>query len=286
MAKSLGQIHSVNSLVRVQTAGQRYNVDLPGELTRQLQRMIRAGNFFKLVGIDLTVDGTTGAGGSVSGHLRYYAPTRGRCAAFRGAFQSVANMMNTQGVSMRENPFYDFRVPLNELATINTFNNQATLDGTNGLVLDHTSIVGRSVFGVHNKNVKPQQTAPAGTLFNEGFDTLLQGTTGTDFVLNDAIPFTGDPDFASEELESIPFSASWSPGATDVVVNWNWRPDPALYVAIMCGQIQVEVEDLNTSSPNLDLNFNFMVSGWKSIMGNPDKKPRRRSKKMSGKKKE
>jgi len=284
MAKSLGQIHSVNSLVRVQTAGQKYNVDIPAELTSQLQRMVRAGNFFKMVGIDLTVDGTTGAGGSVSGELRYYAPTRGRCAAFRGAFQSVANMMKTQGVSMRENPFYDFKVPMNEQATINTFSNQATLDGTNGLVLDHTSIVGRSVFGVHNKNVKPQQTAPAGTLFNEGFDTILQGTTGTDFVLNDVAPYTGDPDFAQEQFESIPFAASWSPGATDVVVSWNWRPDPALYLAVMCGQIQVHVEDLNSSSPNLDLNFNFMVSGWKSIMGDPDKKPRRRLK--SGKKKE
>lgn len=285
MAKSLGQIHSVNSLVRIQTSGQKYNVDMPAALTSQLQRMVRAGNFFKLVGIDLTIDGTTGAGGSVSGSLRYYAPTRGRCAAFRGAFQSVANMMKTQGVSMRENPLYDFKCPLNEEPTINVFQNQATLDGTNGLVLKHGTQDGRSVFAVHNRNVKPQQTAPAGTLFNEGFDTILQssGGAGTDFVLNDTTPFTGDPDFASTDYETIPFSASWSPGATDVVVNWNWRPDPALYVAILCGQIQVVCEDVQTTSPNLDLNFNFMVSGWKSIMRSPDKKPRRRMK--SGKKK-
>lgn len=182
---------------------------------------------------------------------------------------------------MRENPMYDFKCPLNEEPTINTFQNQATLDGTNGLVLKHGTQDGRSVFAVHNRNVKPQQTAPVGTLFNEGFDTILQssGGAGTDFVLNDTTPFTGDPDFASTDYETIPFSASWSPGATDVVVNWNWRPDPALYVAILCGQIQVVCEDVNTTSPNLDLNFNFMVSGWKSIMGSPDKKSRRRSSK-------
>ena len=289
MAKSLGQIHSTNIEFNVTASGQKYNVDLPGQLSSQLQRMIRAGNFFKLVGIDMAIDDTAGAGsgGSVTGQILYYQPTRGRCAAFRGAFKAMADQMKNQGISMRENALYDFKAPINAAGTVNTFDNQATLDGTNGLALYNIVNTGASIFGVHNESVRPTYTGTAGALFSEGFDTLLQSSTGTDFVLNDAIPYTGDVDYASEGYESIPFTASWSPGATDVAINFNWRPDPALYLAVLCGQLQIVVDDLVTSVPgtSLTLNFNFMTSGWKSVMGNPDKK-RRSSKRTSRKKME
>ena len=281
MAKSLGQIHTVNSIFPVSAPGDKFNIDLPGELTSQLQTMVRAGTYHKCVGIDMTLDtqGTVG-GGQVSGNILYYAPTHGRCSAFRSAFKSMAEVMKTQGISMRENDMYDFKAPLNVAATVNGFKNQATLDGTNGLALNNTVNVGASIFGVHNRSVQPQYTGAAGDMFQPGFDTILQSAaTGTDFVLNDTVPYTGNRDVASEDYESIPFTLSWTPDSTDIAVSLEWRPDPALFTAVLCGQLQVVIEEVNLDggAPGLNINISTMVSGWKSIMGNPERKGRSRS---------
>jgi len=295
MAKSLGQIHTVNTpFSGINLVNEKFNIDLPGQLTEQLNRMVRAGTFHKVVGIDMTlnpvgVDPTSG--GQVSGRLRYYAPTRGRCAAYRHAFKSTAEMMKTQGVSMRNNMLYDFRAPINNDLTVNTFPNRSTLDGVNGLALNHP-IPGASIFGVYNAGIQPINTATSRPLFTAGFDTLLQGSGGTDFVLNDTQPYSGNNLSASLEYEEIPFAVSYEPstvGAASSTVSFQWRPDPALYLAVLCGQLQVVIDEVNIVGPaaSLKLDINTMVSGWKSIMGNPDKKPRRRMKaKTSGKKKE
>ena len=94
MAKSLGMIHTVNHRLTLSNnplPGLPANqdgttVDLSGLLTRQLQRMCRQGNYYKLVGIDMTIDPgnllTQGdPGGIISGQLNYFQPTAGRCAA-------------------------------------------------------------------------------------------------------------------------------------------------------------------------------------------------------------
>ena len=74
-AKELGMIHSVNTTVQVSSPASPSvfgSVDIPGELTSQLNRLVRNGNFFKVVGIDMTLD-TAGVlgGGQVTGYLRY-----------------------------------------------------------------------------------------------------------------------------------------------------------------------------------------------------------------------
>jgi len=56
MAKSLGQIHTVNTVENFTAVNQKQNIDLPGQLTEQLNRMVRAGTFHKVVGIDMTVN--------------------------------------------------------------------------------------------------------------------------------------------------------------------------------------------------------------------------------------
>lgn len=294
MAKSLGQIHNVNTRAGPFTAtNQRWNIDLPGELTEQLQRMVRAGTFHKLVGLDMTAEftGLASQAATVSGRIRYFTPTRGRCEAFRQAFKSMAEVMKSQGVSMRDNKMYDFRVPLTDDATLNTFKNQATLDGSAGLALVHGATPGASVFGVHNEGIQPVSTTSAGNLFTSGFDTILQGAGGTDFVLNDALPFTGNPETASEEFEEIPFTLSYVPttggpsyyaGQVDM---FSFRPDPALYLAILCGQLQIVIDtlDLGSGTASVALEVSAQVAGWKSIMGSPDKK--RRSRRTSSKKK-
>ncbi len=294
-AKELGQIHTVNYSQTVDSTNSypraSINVDLPGQLTEQLQTMVRAGTYHKVVGIDMTLDtvGTVG-GGQITGFIRYYAPTRGRCEAFRSAFKAMKQQMAIQGVNTRTNLLYDFRAPINEeTADSGVFPNRATLDGREGLALYNSATPGASIFDVHNSTVRPIANA-ANDPFAEGFDTLLasdeQGNT-TDFVLNDTLPFTGNRNTASTEYEEIPFMLTWSPdtgnqGDALPAIVFQWRPDPALFLAVLSGQMQVVVEEVNVDggATVLNLNCSVMVSGWKSIMGDPSKK-RSSSKKKS-----
>ena len=294
-SKELGQIHSVvdNATLTSAAVGTvARRVDLADELTQQLQRMVRQGNFFKLVGVDLAIrpnvsSPVAGDGGTLNGYSRYYTPTRGRCAAFRGAFKAMADQMKMQGISMRDNHGYDFRVALSNIAAGPNIRNQASLDGTNGLSLYSPGVPGASIFEVHNSGVKPNQNDSAVGVdqFSEGYDTVLQSGAGkTDFVLNDQVMFTYNEDFASTEFQEIPFQLVYSYGSTNTsTLSFQWRPDPALYVAVMTGNLEIVVNDmdLSGSATALILESTFYVAGWKSIMGSPDKKKKsgRRSKK-------
>lgn len=293
-SKELGQIHSVvdNATLTSAAVGTvARRIDLAGELTDKLQRMVRQGNFFKLVGVDLAIrpnisSPVAGDGGTLNGYIRYYSPTRGRCSAFRGAFKAMADQMKMQGISMRDNHGYDFRVALSNIAAGPTLANQATLDGTNGLSLYSPGVPGASIFEVHNSGVRPDnQTAAAGVdQFSEGYDTVLQSGAGkTDFVLNDSIMFSQNEEYASTDFEEIPFQLVYSYGSTNTsTLSFQWRPDPALYVAVMTGNLEIVVNDmdLSGSATALILESTFYVAGWKSIMGSPDKKKKsgRRSK--------
>jgi len=288
MAKELGQIHSINNAFQFPAASAPLTlglIDIPGDLTAQLNRNIRQGCFYKIVGIDMQVTefGGTGGGGQVSGFLRYYAPTRGRCEAYRSAFQAMRKQMDIQGVSMRDNSLYDFRVGFSSRTPISgLLRNQASLDGISPLSFTNTTIPRASVFGVHNQSVEPVNNAAPGDLFQPGFDTLLsKSPAAVDFVLNDTALYTGNENSASEDFESIPFQLSYTPGGTDISVSIEWRPDPALYLAVMAGLFEVHVDeaDADSAASTLQISTNVMVSGWKSIMGDPSKKSRSRSKK-------
>ena len=238
-SRELGQIHTVvdNATLTSAAVGTvARRVDLAGELTEKLQRMVRQGNFFKLVGVDLAIrpnipSPVAGDGGTLNGYIRYYSPTRGRCAAFRGAFKAMADQMKMQGISMRDNHGYDFRVALSNIAAGPNLTNQATLDGTTGLSLYSPGVPGASIFEVHNSGVRPDnQTASPGTdQFSEGYDTVLQsGGAKTDFVLNDSVMFSQNEEFASTEFEEIPFQLVYSYGSTNTsTLSFQWRPDPA-----------------------------------------------------------
>ncbi len=294
MAKELGMIHTINKSYDILGAAENSTpfllakVDVPGELTEQLQRTVRAGCYYKTVGIDIALglDQDLTQSATVAGSIRYYAPTKGRCEAFRGAFKAMADQMQIQGISMRDNPLYDFRVPLTNTVPLasGTFPNQATLDGTTGLAFNDTATDGVGVFQVHNSGVRPQYDGTATDAFSTGFRTLLDGgTTRTDFVLNDTVPFTGNHNIASTDYESIPFQLVLS---TDPNVSttstFQFRPDPALYIAVLSGQFEIIIDDFDIGSLGVGLNkvqldIAVMVSGWKSIMGNPDKKKARLS---------
>lgn len=287
-AKELGQIHTVNfsrnGITNADSNTLVQELDLSGELTQQLQQICRQGNFFKVVGIDMSIGPQSvpagqGQVGHITGFLRYFTPTRGRCAAYRHAFKAMAEQMENQGIPMRQNKLYDFRVALSnnaQITGVQALRNNATLDGVNGLALVHASVPGASVFGVYNKSVQPVDDKSASEQFDEGFDTLLQSGAGkTDFVLNDTNLFSGNPMIASTEVETIPFSLSYGPNGS---TSFQFRPDPALYQAVMCGLFEIFVEDCDTNAQlGLELNTSVQVAGWKSIMGEPGKKKSRRS---------
>jgi hypothetical protein len=275
-AKNLGMIHTVNTNFNILagTSGKHVALDLSSELSSQLQRMVRQGNFFKLVGIDMAVapnPTASSAAGRISGEIRYFVPTAGRCAAYREAFRSMAEQMNIAGIPMRGNPNYDFRAAMTDFNTP-ALENQATLDGTNGLALSNLTNPGASIFGVHNSTQLPVQTL-AGADFSEGFDTLVNpaGAAKTDFVLNDGLLFSGNEHIASLQEEAIPFQVAY--GGDDTTATFQFRPDPALYVAIMCGLFEISVDDvqLEPGTTSLEITTSFMVAGWKSIMGEPKK---------------
>lgn len=280
MPKSLGQIHTVNFESVLVSKGSKDQLDLSGELSKQLQHHVRQGNYFKVVGVDinLTENGGNAGGGQMTGFLDYYIPTRGRCEAYRGAFAAMRNAMKNQGIPMSKNSAYDFRVNLTDQTFANPLLNAATLDGAKELVLESNGTA-QSVFDVHNNSLDPLQTGTS--TFSSGFNTLgLQGSP-TDFVLNEGdIGFTGNSNFASSEFESIPFQLSFTPNSTDISVSLQWRPDPALYIAVMCGLFRVRVDELefDGDADEAKLTIAVHVAGWKSIMGSPDARKRRSKK--------
>jgi hypothetical protein len=292
-AKELGMLHTVNfSQNLADGSTDIYNHDIAGQLTEQLQRMCRQGQYFKIAGIDmgLSVAGssaTTNIGATVAGKMRYYAPTRGRCAAYRDAFKTMAEAMKGQGISMRDNKFYDFRVPLRDssnYANATPFANGATFNGADELALNKAAPNG--VFQVHNESVQPVQTSAT---FSDGFE--LYNSSGNSWVLNVAQQgFQGNHMIADDEFEEIPFqiSADFSTGQANAsTLTWQWRPDPALYLAILAGQFELKIENCEIEgSGTIEMSVAYSVAGWKSIMGNPDKKrsSRRTSKTASSRK--
>lgn len=289
MAKSLGQIHTVNGTHTYSVssgAGTKNLISLSDDLSAQLQTMVRQGQYFKVVGIDMTVEeqGGSGGGGQISGELRYYAPTRGRCEAYKNAYHAVRRGMELQGINIRGNRNYDFRVPIHAIgdyANGAQFLNQATIDGTNGLSLTGATQNNDDIFEVYNKNIQPAQTGAV--TFDPGFG-LPGGASPTpvNFVLNSGEIFDASMQrSAAEALESIPFQLTFTPGSDSTVWTMEWRPDPALYLAVMCGMFELYVEEIDGDTGAADLNIHYAihVSGWKSIMGNPNRKKKTRSKK-------
>ena len=286
-AKELGMIHTTNFTRRVQNADSNYTLlDLSGQLTQQLQRMVRQGNYFKIVGIDMGLHSVAAGGvvttdANVSGELRYYAPTQGRCAAYRAAFKAMAEAMKTQGITMRDNHFYDFRVSTRDSSLLtNDLDNCASFDGVTELTLNGASPNG--VFQVYNEGIQPVQLAAT---FSEGFGVF--GNAGNDFVVNENTQgFTGTEGRQAElEFETIPFNLTYTSNADSAAVNFQWRPDPALFLAVMTGMFELHVENATVAGSQLvDLEVNIMTSGWKSIMGDPKTSKRRRSRAASKKK--
>lgn len=300
MPKSLGQLHTVSETFEgfpsPLVSGDRLLLDSSRALCGQLQHMIRWGQIYKCVGIDLqaTEKGGTGGGVSVSGEIRYYAPTKGRIQAIRKAYSAVREAMKIRGINVKGNLQYDFRIPLaaedlyakiEPAANVSpsVYPNAATLNGTDALALYHgTGLL--SVFDVHNENIDAIQTGVP--TFSEGFSSA--GLSLTDFVLNEANMWSGSKDpFATTTLESIPFQIIWEPGSADnfATGTFQWRPDPALYLAVLTGQLEIYIDELelHDGADNWQLDVTAIWAGWKNILATP-RRHSKRGKKLHGKK--
>ena len=297
MPKSLGQIHTVDfEFSGAWASGARLLCDTSRELSDTLQHQVRWGSIFKTVGIDMQVseNGSTDGGVSVSGEIRYYAPTKGRVKACREAFDAAKRGMKLQGINIRGNRQYDFRAPLaadDQYLDIQpgdgTYATQATIDGVNGLSL-YNSTPDLSIFDVYNSNIEPSQgTSPP--IFSSGFG--LPGTSDSeDFVLNPGELYeAGLASAASTELEVIPFQLNYDPYgvAKAVTPTFQWRPDPALYLAVLTGQFEIYLDEVeyHDDADEAKIEISVHIAGWKNILGSGRRRGSRKnhsSKKKNG----
>lgn len=309
MAKSLGQIHTVSQTFPNNTyslaAANKLLIDLPGELTRQLQHMCRMMANYKVVGIDMSFAPITNASDvtcSMSGSIQYYAPTAGRVAACKKAYEAVRRMMKIKGIVPSHNLNYDFRPLIANPADFENgadIANQATIED-NGLASCLANSPGGSsnIFGIYNQGIQPRLTVGAATFFEDGFNVGLRTNADSDdFVLNPkALLANAEDPLASEDLEEIPFELSWTPGGvassggTPAGISYQaattsqlqWRPDPALYLSVLTGQLIVNIHESSAVDSagvdvmdNTELDVAVHVAGWKGILGSNKKRSRR-----------
>ncbi len=301
--KSLGQIHTVDYNLEISENATKgpsnaFLCDLSQSLSEQLQRNVRQGQYYKLVGIDAVIQAPEdelleGTSGIVKGRFRYFLPTRGRCEAYRLAFKQMMEQMKGRGINPGMNSQYDFRTLPRNITNYNLnalqapLKNLATLDGQTVLALTANTATGTEVFDSYNENIQDKNLGTPD--FSPGLNTQISTLiTPTDFVLNEGNIYSGNEMIADTELEEIPFSIAYSyeEGAFNSQ-QLNWRPDPALYIAIMCGQVEIVLDEIEATGQTIvldgvELDFSFHIAGWKSIMGSPDSKKRRsRSRVMS-----
>ncbi len=267
-------------------------LDLSGELTSQLQHMVRCGGgIFKAVGIDMTIDPSVSTdeekyGCTVSGRLLYFAPTAGRCSAMREGWEATKRALKLQGINYRSNKNYDWRPLITSgLSNAADFKNAASLEVVSGtpqpLYIYDQSETTLGIFENWNNSVSNQNVGTPE--FSVGWN-IMQNTVQQDYVLQEGQYLkAGGRKLASEEYEQIPFQLSYNSDSGITSSTFQWRPDPMLYQAILSGQIILQVDNAvfdaveDTQSPVVTLRTAVYVSGWKSLMG------RRRSRASSKK---
>lgn len=297
MPKSLGQIHTVRfNYEQAATAtgsGTAHLCDVAGKLTGQFNRQCRHMANYKIVGFDIVAqlpeDVPTFDSDRVmcKGRLRFFQPTKGRCDAMRTAYKQMRQQMKDQGVDPSDNLGYDFRVlPRSEsnYASNLVFDtvalrNNSTLDGVTPLAMIDNGGTDFEIFASHNANVQPviNTTNPYanGLRTQVGRLQAASGITPSDFVLNDGEISEGNPNFADVVMEEIPFELAYDSTARRVT-QFNWRPDPALYLSVLTGQVEVVLDEISALGASgglendaIEIDISIHVAGWKSIVHLP-----------------
>ena len=295
MPKSLGQIHTTKynyegTIVDI-TDNRAFLCDNSAKLSSQFNRNIRMMQSYKWVGADLVVQlpenlnpsGTESTAVTVKGRMRYFAPTKGRCNALRVAYKQFRETARQQGVNPSNNKLFDFRVlprqpsnyPLNA-SSGNDIYQQTTLDGINPLSMIDGAASVTECFTAYNIGVSPEDTAVSASDFAAGLRTQL-GTvvTQTDFVLNEGDIQSGNPLIADTTMEEIPFVLTFD-GDNKRTYSLQWRPDPALYVSVLGGFVEIVLDEIRASGATpvtnvegFEMDVAMHWAGWKSIVQPP-----------------
>ena len=255
MPKSLGQIHTVDFNYETEESqtgiDKAHLCDVSGKLTEQFNRQIRQMCNYKIVGIDLVAQlpefpGFDSDRVICKGRLRYMQPTKGRCDAMRQAYQQLRALMKTCGIDPSDNRGFDFRVlprgqsnyPSNIAFDQVALTNNTSFEGLIPLAMIDNGFPNLEVFTTYNDNVQPTVTTQT---FSSGL--AVDGVTANDFVINEGVISAGNPKFADIEMEEIPFELAYDSTARRVT-QLNWRPDPALYLSVMTGQIEIVLDEI------------------------------------------
>lgn len=272
--------------------------DFSRTLTETLQQMVRQGNIFKLVGLDIAVlpdDGDEGEGG-VAGVMRFFQPTLGRCQAWRSAFFATQKWRKIQGVPHNYN--YDFRLGFDsapEAAEKGEFGyptpNQAWLEyyasddseeSPQGLYLINSAAANsnQSIFDVHNLgiDINDGEENPS---FGQGWTPYspYQSTDekiDMDFVKHETPLLVMNPagkaKYAQVRPEEIGFQVSWSAdggsaiGGGKSTAAFQWRPVANEYLPVMCGLMEAQITDTVQTDADQTLILTFYISGWKPLV--------------------
>lgn len=284
-------------------------MDISADLTRRLQRMVRQGSIFKLVGIDISastdepiVPGTD-VQTACAGVLKFYTPTKGRCDAWRNAFFAVQKWRKIQGCPPNYN--YDFRVGFDANTEIQGFEvwgdyptpNQAFIEhyandmeesSAQGLFLTNSYATDsyQSLFDVWNMGIE-MQDGSAAPRFGMGWQPYAPDPSNkfdVDFVKNESALLVTNPkgpQYASLEKTEIGFTVGFSEDADVVSITspWQWRPVANEYVPVLCGLIELMTLDSLENQQDCDLHITLYISGWKSILPRRKKRKSKKSKK-------
>jgi len=274
--------------------------DLSRDLTLKMQNMVRQGQIFKLVGIDVGLENNPDtAAGSVSGSFHYYTPTKGRCDAWRKAFSAVMKWRKIQGISPNFN--YDFRVGIDAALDYENYGgthygsiaNQAwiELDAESdplGLYLEDSGTVEskQSIFDVWNIGIPINTATPD---FGQGWHPYLpvsgDNSEEMDFVKHEfALLKTNPrgPQQARAEFDEIPFMVAYTQGYPTGYVdatNFKWRPTAGEYLPIMNGLLYGHMKDVSNfdDEATVEITVSFHISGWYPILKRRKFKGKRRS---------
>lgn len=284
MPKSLGQIHTVEFNYETEESqtgiSNAHLCDVSGKLTEQFNRQIRQMCNYKIVGIDLVAQlpefpGFDSDRVICKGRLRYMQPTKGRCDAMRQAYQQLRVLMKTRGIDPSDNRGFDFRVlprgqsnyPSNIAFDQVALTNNTSFEGLIPLAMIDNGFPNLEVFTTYNDNVQPTVTTQT---FSSGL--AVDGVTANDFVINEGVISAGNPKFADIEMEEIPFELAYDSTARRVT-QLNWRPDPALYLSVMTGQVEIVLDEITALgsglTPGIEIDCSIHVAGWKSFVRTP-----------------
>ena len=137
------------------------------------------------------------------------------------------------------------------------------------------------VFTMYNVGVSPEDTAVSSADFASGLRTQM-GTllTQTDFVLNEGDIQSGNPLIADVQMEEIPFVLTFD-GVDKRSSSLQWRPDPALYVSVLGGFVEIVLDEIkadgatgSAGTEGFEIDVSHHFAGWKSIVNKPRSRKR------------